>query len=256
VIFDVWNYNGDPVADARVELLSPFVDYFVVVEGLHTFTGKRKHDYYFRSAAFRTNPKVIFVPVHDYVNGTAWDNEAYQRDAALRCLRVIADDDALVFCGDADEIPNPGAYGFAHSLVMQHPMHVACPAMRFHYYNFNWEHDHFWTVPFFTNGSTLRQRTIQEIRKEACANAPILPDCGWHMSYADSLAGIRRKIESYSHTENDRPEVKTDEWLTSCIREGRDLFGRNLPIRAVPSHHLPPPLQTFNVRIRAAQGLK
>lgn len=250
-IFDVFNYNGEPIVDARLEYLEDSVDHFVIVEGLHTFTGARKEDYFFNSAAFRTNPKVVFVPVDDVVPGGAWANEAHQRDAALRVLRVLMQPEDLAFCSDADEIPCK--HDFDQMARVAKALGGATLVMQdFYYYNFNWKQKTDWPNAIAALGETLRHYGIQEMRGRIRSGIK----SGWHCSYAESAENIRRKIESFSHTECDRPEFKTDEHLHRCLLEGRDLFNRPegdlLPVSA---EHLPDELRAFNERIRKEQGL-
>ena len=54
----------------------------------------------------------------------------------------------------------------------------------------------------------------------------VLPNAGVHLSYFLSRADLRRKLASFAHRECDLPEHKTDEHLTACFCEGRDLMNR------------------------------
>jgi beta-1,4-mannosyl-glycoprotein beta-1,4-N-acetylglucosaminyltransferase len=251
-IFDVWNYNGEPVADARVEYLTEHVDHFVIVEGLHTFTGQRKDRFFFETASFRSNPKVIFVPVFDVVPGGVWANEAHQRNAALRILRVLADDDDLCFCADADELPRVEDFD-QMARVADSLGGATLVTQDFYYYNLNWRKPTAWPNAFAARAKTFQHYDIQELRGRIRGGI----HSGWHISYAENIENIRRKIASFSHTECDRPEFQTEEHLQACLETGRDLFNRGPGEDCLPDEpQLPPALQAFNARIRAAQGLK
>lgn len=249
-VFDVFNYNGEPIVDARIEYLESSVDHFVIVEGLHTFTGSRKPDYYFNRASFKANPKAIFVPVDDVVPGGAWANEAYQRDAALRVLRVLADDRDLCFCSDADEIPR--AEDFDQMGRVADALGGATLVLQdFYYYNFDWKKPTDWPNAFAARGKVLRQYSIQDLRGKIRGGVK----SGWHCSYAESADNIRRKIESFSHTECNRDECKTDKHLQDCLQNGKDLFLREDQHLQRVKETLPPALAGFNERIKKVQGV-
>jgi beta-1,4-mannosyl-glycoprotein beta-1,4-N-acetylglucosaminyltransferase len=60
-----------------------------------------------------------------------------------------------------------------------------------------------------------------------------LQDAGWHFSWMMTPEQMIQKIESYSHTEHDRPEIKSVEAIRSAIHEGRDILGKGERFRLV-----------------------
>jgi beta-1,4-mannosyl-glycoprotein beta-1,4-N-acetylglucosaminyltransferase len=246
-VYDVFNYNGEPIVDARIKYLEDAVDHFVVVEGTHTFTGIKKPALYFDSCSFKDHPKVLFVPVTDVVPGGAWANEAHQRNAG----KQIFGDEDLILCSDADEIPNAG-------MIPDLSTHVnrAGGALLllqdFYYYNFNWKKRQEWPNAFATTGKVLDTYTIQDFR----GRVRHAVKCGWHCSYAETADNIRRKIESFSHTECNRPEFTTDEHLRACLETGKDLFNRPDEDCTYVEESLPPALEAFNVLIKGLQCVK
>jgi len=247
-VFDVFNYNGEPVADFRTHLLSGVVHEHVVVEGTHTFTGERKPVLYSHGLRRDITP-LHYITTDAVVPGDAWATEAAQRNAPIPYLIEHAGDDDLILCSDADEMINPDdidaicgavdALGGA-ALILQD----------FYYYNLNWKKPTDWPNAFACRVGMLKRYTIQEMR----GRVPIGIKSGWHISYAETRENIRRKIESFAHTECNRPEFKTDEHLDRCLREGLDLFGRtDQHLIAVSDAGLPEPLRDFNHHIRMAQ---
>ena len=251
-VFDVWNYNGEPIATARIEYLQDVVDTFIIVEGTHTFTGKPKGSLYFDTAPFRNHPKVRFVKVADVVPGGAWANEAHQRNAPVGLLLSLMGKDDVAICSDADEIPHAGKMALA--AARSAAFGGGCLLEQdFYYYNFNWKNPTPWRNALALRKEAVAQYGIQQLR----GRLPVGLHSGWHCSYAESKDNIRRKIESFSHTECDLPQWKTEEHLIRCLEQGEDLFGRKEQgWAAAESSALPEALQRFNQEIRAAQGLQ
>lgn len=248
--FDVFLYNGEPIADARMSYLYGRVDYFVVVEATHTFRGRPKETYAERQP-WANRDNVFLVLVDDMPSDDPWTNERRQRNAGVEGLRALgAEPDDLVLFSDVDEIPNL-------STVLADP--IDTPAVldqTFYYYNFRWRKPTRWR-----NASVCRfghlgdGHTPQNMRGSMAL--PTLPNAGWHLSYAVGADGIREKLESFSHAEYDLPRFKTDEHIRRCFEEGIDLFGRpgeDCLDDGTPD--LPSALQQFHYDICRAQGVK
>lgn len=232
MIIDCFNYNGEPIAEARIAYLSPVVDLFVVVEGLYTFSGQRKPRLMER-APFRKNPKVLSVlvpgkpPRDDYCGATspAWAAEHYQRDfprgvVLARCAKP----DDLVICSDVDEIPSRDYLQkrAAQDVAEKGPISFG---MDFLYYNFGWKKPKPWPPSaFVASPKDLQARSISSFRHADKRVA--VPNCGWHCSFFETPEAIKRKIEAFSHQEYNRPEFTDLDHIRACVVGGKDLFGR------------------------------
>lgn len=64
----------------------------------------------------------------------------------------------------------------------------------------------------------LRNQQPKALRKAGIEKVHLLKDAGWHFT---SMGGVERyvkKMESYSHTEFDRPELKTLAHFMSVVK--------------------------------------
>jgi len=109
-------YNELDLLTYRLNILDDIVDYFVIVESTHTFTGKEKQLYFNENKHKfeRFNEKIIHIVVDDFPfrnpNGNeVWANEYFQRNAISRGLERIhnLDMDDIIIIADLDEIPAP-----------------------------------------------------------------------------------------------------------------------------------------------------
>jgi beta-1,4-mannosyl-glycoprotein beta-1,4-N-acetylglucosaminyltransferase len=221
VVFDVWNFNGEPIAAARIRYLAPYVNRFVVVEGAYTFSGRKKDRLFIEDAPFRNDPNVEVVVVPDYVSGGAWANETHQRNAGGEAfIRLGSLDDFGIF-SDADEVP--GADFFPTLLHPQSPS-ALWYAQNFFYYNFNWQKTSLWPPHGFgIRHAAARSTTTQRLRTHGQKN---YVKSGWHASYFETPERIADKIRSFSHTELNTPEFTDVEKIRARIADGKDLFNR------------------------------
>ena len=113
-IYDCFTfYNELDLLEMRLEMLSPVVDKFVIVECSKTQTGKNK-PFYFEENRDRYSlwsDKIIYVKVNDAVDISHdviedWSIENHQRNCIFRGL-VDARPDDIIIISDLDEFPNP-----------------------------------------------------------------------------------------------------------------------------------------------------
>lgn len=249
MIYDIWNYNGEPIADARIQYLAPAIGKFVVVEGLYTFSGKKKDRLFVEDAAFRARPDVEIVVVKDYVPGGAWANETHQRNAGGEAFLKLSQTGDLGIFSDADELP---AIDFTDAAKAY--FHSGGSALwyeqDFFYYNFGWRKKSPWPPHGFCATRPTVPLSIQKLRtsgqKAFCRS-------GWHASYFETPARIADKIRSFSHTELNIPRFTDETMIRARLRDGKDLFDRPGEDCDSASLILPSVLLEFNARLVAEQ---
>lgn len=104
--------DGLDILEIRLNVLDPYVDFFVIVEATKSHAGKPTPLYFQensnRYAKFKE--KIIHVVVEDMPdlseNMTRHGLAAYQRNQIKRGLTNCRDSD-IIFISDMDEIPNP-----------------------------------------------------------------------------------------------------------------------------------------------------
>ncbi len=106
-------YNEFALLKWRLKMLSPFVDYFVLVEGKQTFQGKEKPFYFEEYLKEHQEEfeeyllKIIHIKIDNQVTGIDdFAIETYQRNAIAKGLKDVQDDDVILL-SDVDEIPSP-----------------------------------------------------------------------------------------------------------------------------------------------------
>lgn len=232
-VFDACLYNGEAdVLAARLHELADVVDVFVVVEATRTFSGLPKTTRFDpsepRIAAFL--PRIRHVVVEDMpVDGDAWGRERFQRNAVLRGLRDMAQDD-LVLLSDVDEIPRAAVV--RDIAVDQH--HDAWGfglAMYYFYANYRNvqgpEAMTVWSVA--ATGGCLATTTPDQLRYDVRGGrrpARLIAEAGWHLSFLMDVQSVRRKIAAFSHQEYNTEDFLAAIDIDALVARGGDMFGR------------------------------
>jgi hypothetical protein len=218
-------FNEFDVLRLRLEELSSVVDQFVLVEATRTFTGslKRLHFEENKHRFQKHLGKIRHIIVEDtpLKYESPWDMEAHQRNAVLRALTDVAPDD-IVIISDVDEVPRA-------SIVTSFSGSPSALELDYFYYRLNCRNlTQKWVAPVVLRGRDLTNP--QELRLTACrfwkSNTPVLRDAGWHFSCINDAAGLRLKLQSFSHAECNTPELTDVNTIQNKIRYGLDLVNR------------------------------
>ena len=109
-------YNELDLLNYRLNILNEYIDFFVIVESTHTFTGNPKPLYYDQNKEMfnKFNKKIIHIIVNDvpYIipnininNNEQWQNEFHQRNSMKKGIDIISDkldDDDIILSSDLD----------------------------------------------------------------------------------------------------------------------------------------------------------
>ena len=264
-IFDCFTYfNEDAMLDLRLETLAEVVDVFVVVEATRTHTGRSKPLLFDRDRFPGFADRIRHIVVDDLSPNVAdaWENENHQRNSILRALDDAEPLDRIIVA-DLDEIPNPDAirryrpsrlFGTFIQRWFNYSLNNLAVRDEDPSRDRNWVRcrittkrhlDHFFKTPqrlrLLDRGPGAAARWHQLRRK---LGEQRIADGGWHFSWAMSPEQMILKIESYAHTEDDRPEFKSVTAIEEAIRNGRDILGKNERFRLIPiDETFPQPLQ-------------
>lgn len=237
-VFDCFTFfNELDLLKVRLELLNDSVDYYVIVESNLTHSGLKK-DYYIEDnwqSLSNWHSKIIYIKINQSVdevknskyytgNSLSWALENQQRDSISDIKENVSSDD-LIMIGDLDELPNPSTIlhlkqtGLkeAHSLVML-----------LHYYYMNCKSvgpEAHWNGTVVCSGDIFKQTNAQLLRN----NRNIYPKieyAGYHFSYLGGVEKVIAKIQSFAHTEYNREEIITHDYIEQCLDNGKDIFGR------------------------------
>lgn len=250
MIYDTFIFfNELDLLELRLNVLENHVDYFVLVEASQTFQGASKPLHFAdnKDRFSRFLHKIIYVAVDDMpIDAAPFDREYHQRDCILRGLRNCRPDD-LILLSDVDEIPDPEKI----PVIVPDGSRIAFKQPLF-YYKLNRKCVQLKNLPWsvLTRYETLGspsglRREVVKIQSDILSHSDvpnefqIIEQGGWHFSYLGSPEAIVKKIEAFSHAEYNLPEFKNIGDLADCIRQGRDLFGRDLTFVRASIEELP-----------------
>jgi GR25 family glycosyltransferase involved in LPS biosynthesis len=231
-------YNEVELLDYRLNILKNVVNTTIIVEATTTFTGKPKKMYFDKSKYkdFNIIHIVVDLPHTDISDGQQWKNEEYQRNCIERGFKDLSPDDFIII-SDVDEIPDPGTLNL---IKLESNLEVLSQFEQdFYYYNLkNKLTDLWYSCKIFKY--KLLNTTIQDIRLQVLYG--IYPG-GWHLSYFGTPEFISNKIQNFGHQEFNNPEFTNLNKIQNKIKNGIDIFDRNIKIEHIPyelNTYLPP----------------
>lgn len=252
-VFDCFTFfNEVDLLEFRLKLLSPLVDYFVIVESNLAHSGRTK-DYNFKNEEQRFAPwadKIKYITLHQTTDGLvfnedekeynkhngSWKLENEQRNALHQAAALMNDDDFVVI-GDLDEIPDP--------LVLKKIRLKDQPfalRMSFHNYFMNCQNskgNKRWNGSIACSGNFFKENTPQVLRDNR-NNYKKIKNAGWHFSYLGGIEKIKYKIKSFAHTEYNKTEFLDEEHILNALENGEDIFKRkNVRHKIVPVEDYP-----------------
>lgn len=252
MIYDCFTfYNELDLLEIRLNVLNGVVDKFVICEATKTHAGNDKELFFAKNKErfARFADKIIHIAVDDYGGlGCSWDYENHQRNALVRGLQNMRDNDLIVL-SDLDEIPNPAvlkkeAGKSGHRLLL----------MNMYYYFLNYRNitEPDWSLGtrlfswkdfcedntkleydfFYTQAANHGRNTMTKMR--FVPPARIIKNGGWHFSYCGGLDFIVNKLKNFSHQEFNRSEYLDIKAIKEKIAKGQDILGRPYQYQAEP----------------------
>tara|TARA_B110000971_G_scaffold160311_1_gene163833 strand:- start:4927 stop:5823 length:897 start_codon:yes stop_codon:yes gene_type:complete len=234
-VFDTFMfYNELDLLEIRLQLLYPYVDYFIISECNETFSGKRKEFIFQKnkerfkkyqdkiiyqqldqvpssfeafSKPFYTNYSHSYAHKHNGVPlislSKSFQREVYQRDSVIEPLLKLADDNDIILMSDLDEIPNPSMFSFVIKHVASNNELVHFEQSWFMYYLNNycdnkWYGTHVCKFSFLLNYSVdLLQYHKEDPSK--LSGGLVVKDSGWHFSFLGGGKKVKEKLRAYDY---------------------------------------------------------
>ncbi len=249
-------FNELDILELRLNILDPYVDYYVLSEASVTHNGKPK-SFYFEENKERFAPflhKIIHLKVTDTpeqfivlpVNenpitfdqkclNDIWgfipltktfnrDNEQhygrdfFQKESIRRGLENCADED-IIISSDLDEIPNPDVLARLDSFFDHNQFYMFRQDTYYYYLNMLKEKE--WYGSRMGTYGRLKHYSYNELRKD---KQTIIQDGGWHFSFQGGKESVKKKIESYCHIDLNTDEIKNS--IADNMEKGVDPFFR------------------------------
>jgi beta-1,4-mannosyl-glycoprotein beta-1,4-N-acetylglucosaminyltransferase len=222
-IYDAFNFfNELDLLELRLNILDPYVDYFVIVEASVTHSGQPKRFYfeenrnrYERFQAKIINYKIYDTPV-DFVNLPSTTDKAlqqvyefirtqtkrfdratqldfgrdfFQKESVRRALIHCNDDDLIIF-SDADEIPNPNVLRTIHELDLGH---IYSLRQNTYYYYLNVLKQNDWYGSKLLTYEKVKKLSLNEVRGDGALSLKV-DDGGWHFSFLGGREHVLQKL--------------------------------------------------------------
>lgn len=229
--YDLQVFNGEyDTLEIKFNILSPFVDKFIICEGAETFSGNFKPLYWAERNQDRFeewDEKVIYYVVNEYsdpdileqmrgrtyVDEPAFKRAFYQKECLRKVLeRMTPDDEDIIYYGDVDEIYKP----------QEIDDHVYKLRQLAYSYYLNNRSPEDWRGTIVTKWKNLKNGCLNDMRANP---VNIREDGGWHFTNLGGLEAVKSKIEAYDHQEVNIPWVK--EGLLQRMEANRDFLGRD-----------------------------
>lgn len=246
-------YNEIDMITYRLNVLNDIVDFFIIVESTHTFSGKEKKMYSddLNNLFSKFKEKIVHIIVDDMPfkypnininNKEQWKNEIHQRNCIKRGLEKInIFDEDFIIIADVDEIPDPRTLQLIKNNTI--PVYINTLEMDFYYYNLNSKNMNKWNSVKIVLYRLFKQNNMscEDYRGYKC---PIIPKGGWHLSYFGDKFFIKNKIETFSHQEFNNEEFTNLNKIEERITNFNDLYNREgdkiykIPINQ--NNYLPP----------------
>jgi len=249
--YDLFLYNGEKdILNLRLNELNNVVDNFVILECDTTFQGNKKPRFFINQQDTFKNfiHKITYIPyVQQNINADPWVNECNQRNALSIGLSNAKPND-IIMISDTDEIPDSNEVNKIAS--SKNLTDVYSFYHNFYYFNVNVRSKHKWigtTLFSYGNGDFLK-KGFNEIRRLSHHGKMFIPSSkiddfnsgGWHFSNFGDADFMINKLESWSHTESNKPQFKNKDLWTKCIKEGIDMFNSpGLDLEHITETYLP-----------------
>jgi hypothetical protein len=275
-IYDVFTFfNELDLLEIRLNILGPYVDYFVIVEAPVTFSGDKKPLYYQENKERykQWHHKIIYYVVENIPNNEDdlryrlhndptlsdfdrqtiiysltsknigkdlfhWRREFYIKEHAKKPLINLNDND-ICFISDLDEIWNPElVIDYSKDDIFK-PRQIPYVYFLNNRSNESW---YGWTGTIVTKYKNLRHESINHIRTHRIMKNKylFLKNGGWHFTFQGGYEGALRKLQESNH-----PFYKPDQTipnLKKMIAQNRDYQGRKIQLkideRGLPKHLL------------------
>jgi beta-1,4-mannosyl-glycoprotein beta-1,4-N-acetylglucosaminyltransferase len=224
MVIDVFTFNGEfDALDIRLNMLAPYVDFFVLVEAGKTFSGVQKPLYYKdnQEKYWALEDRIIQYVVDDYSDEAilemgrknsnvtfeheCWLNEFYQKESIKKALTWLKDDD-IVFVSDVDEVWNPEVL----KEIKGDDVYKPRQNLTYLYY-LNQRTSEDWTYftgTIATKYKNIKDACLNDLRTHRKNNYTFIENGGWHFN---ALGGKEKKINSFKHPVYSTEYMKTRE---------------------------------------------
>jgi len=242
-IYDCFQYfNEDHMVDLRMNILDPYVDFFVISESTKTHQGQNKKINFDIKNFPQFKDKIKFL-VADYDKKINFENhtggesiiEQHQRNYLINGLKDASPDD-LIILSDSDEIPDLSKI----KNINRNKKFIAFSQKMFMYkLNLLNVEESGWIGSKITKKKNIS--SMQELRNLKFKNYPFwridkrhlqIIEGGWHFSFLQTPDQILKKIKSFSHGEFNN-SLLNENSIEEKILKNEDIFNRGFTLKKI-----------------------
>ena len=242
-IYDCFQYfNEDHMVDLRMNILDPYVDFFVISESTKTHQGHNKKINFDIKNFPQFKDKIKFL-VADYDKKINFENhtggesiiEQHQRNYLINGLKDASPED-LIILSDSDEIPDLSKI----KNINKNKKFIAFSQKMFMYkLNLLNVEESGWIGSKITKKKNIS--SMQDLRNLKFKNYPFwridkghlqIIEGGWHFSFLQTSDQILKKIKSFSHGEFNN-SLLNENSIEEKILKNEDIFGRGIKLKKI-----------------------
>ena len=242
-IYDCFQYfNEDHMVDLRMNILDPYVDFFVISESTKTHQGQNKKINFDIKNFPQFKDKIKFL-VADYDKKINFENhtggesiiEQHQRNYLINGLKDASPED-LIILSDSDEIPDLSKI----KNINNNKKFIAFSQKMFMYkLNLLNVEESGWIGSKITKKKNIS--SMQDLRNLKFKNYPFwridkghlqIIEGGWHFSFLQTPDQILKKIKSFSHGEFNN-SLLNENRIEEKILKNEDIFGRDIKLEKI-----------------------
>jgi len=240
-------FDEDVVLDLRLNILNNYVNKFVIAEATKDHTGKdKKLNFNFKNFS-KFKDKINYIIVDDLpVNLKSFKKnwpvhhlrDQHQRNALSKGYQNCNDDD-LIMISDIDEIPDPNKikefqlknkYGCFMQKNFQTKINLLNTSDKYWMGTKICQKKYLKSPQWLRNIKTAKPAFWKIFKPK---QPQLIFDGGWHFSFLKKPHGIAKKIQSYSHSEYNKPEFTDEKKIEERIKNRMDIFDRNFKYEKV-----------------------
>jgi Glycosyltransferase family 17 len=215
-------FNELDVLEIRLNELYDHVDAFVLVESIETFRGNPKPLYYLNNQErFKQfSDKIIHIIVYEnFVTDNPWNRENYQRNQIMRGLFQCSAKD-IIMVSDVDEIVRAKKLPEILDMIYRKNIYpVRCHQPLYRYYLNSFDNSITWSCgTYVTKFSDLVHKDLDHLRSSR-GDFFHIENAGWHFTSMGGLTSFIAKMESFSHSDFDTPEIKNQSYINKYMSD-------------------------------------
>ena len=243
MIYDCFTYfNEDLILKIRFNILYDKVDYFVIIEGNRTNSGKLKKKNFNINKFSKFKKKIRYFFIQNMPKKfSSWELENFQRNQILLGLKDARNQD-LILISDCDEIPDLNRI----KNVKRFDNNIFAFEQKCFYYKLNLlnPRSNPWYGTKLITYDFLKKFTPQKIRNYKVKQYPfwridkprnliIIKKAGWHFSFLNNFKNISLKLQSFAHTEYNKKKFTDKKMIATNVNNHRDLFNSSIKLKKI-----------------------